>query len=169
MLELKEASPGIIFASVIFNTTHITLNEFKDLWSERFDLFECFHPEFNPSLEYYAKEMGDQLQRIIIVSSTKVQREQMIVEKLWATEFERVNSENNKRFLNIDIGLITLEQILLSTSKPYSHRIYLRDGVYAELTYKYENKSYHFLPWTYPDYQHAEKVSFFNSLRTRLF
>ncbi len=71
--------------------------------------------------------------------------------------------------VNIDIGAVYKEQVLLSTSKPYSHRIYLRDGVHAELTYTYENKSYHFLPWTYPDYQHEEKLEFFNSLRKRLF
>ena len=169
MLELKEATSGIIFASIIYNSQQITKEEILDLWNDRFDQAEIFDPDFNPSLKYYSKEMGEDLKRFIIFSSQKVPREKMISEKIWATDIEREKSIDNKRYLNIDIGLMTLEQVLLSTSKPYSHRIYLSDGVYAELTYTYENKSYHFLPWTYPDYQHEEKLVLFNSMRSRLF
>jgi len=169
MLELNEATHGVIFASVILNPLHINREKFLELWNSRFDTFDLYVPDFNPSLEYYSKEMGNELDRFFISSSKKVPREKMIEDKLWATEVEREHCIENKRYLNIDIGIITLEQILLSTSKPYSHRIYLNNGVYAELAYKYENKSYHFLPWTYPDYQHSEKVTYFNSLRTRLF
>tara|TARA_B100001971_G_C18268008_1_gene596072 strand:- start:4163 stop:4669 length:507 start_codon:yes stop_codon:yes gene_type:complete len=168
MLELNAATPGIIFASIIFNSKH-SLEDIQSIWSEKLDLAEMYWPEFNPSIEYYSKEMGNDLKRVIFFSSNKVPREEMINLKLWATEKERLSSNDNKRSLNIDIGLMCLEQVLLSTSKPYSHRIYLNHGVYAELTYKYENKSYHFLPWTYPDYQHQEKVDFFNSMRSRLF
>ena len=168
MLKLTAATEACLFASIIFND-QISLDEVKTLWSDRFDLFEMVEPQFNPSLEYYSKEMGDNLNRVILFSSKKVSREQMITEKLWATQVEAENAPNNKRNLNIDMGLICLEQVLLSTSKPYAHRIYLNNGVYAELTYTYENKSYHFLPWTYPDYQHQEKIDLFNSLRSRLF
>lgn len=168
MLNLSSATNACLFASIIFND-QIKLDEVKSLWSERFDLFEMVEPQFNPSLDYYSKEMGENLKRVIFFSSKKVPREQMVTEKLWATDIEAQNAPNNKRNLNIDMGLICLEQVLLSTSKPYAHRIYLNDGVYAELTYKYENKSYHFLPWTYPDYQHPEKIELFNSLRSRLF
>lgn len=168
MLKLTPATEGCLFASVIFSQEY-SLDEIMKLWSERFDLFETIEPEFNPSLKYYSKEMGDDLKRVILFSSNKVHREQMITEKLWATEIEAKTAKDNKRSLNIDMGIICLEQVLLSTSKPYAHRIYLNNGVYAELTYTYENKSYHFLPWTYPDYQHQEKIELFNSLRSRLF
>lgn len=168
MLKLTPATQGVIFASIIYNKSQ-SLNEIKKIWSEHFDLYEAYTPNFNPSLEYYSKEMGEHLERVIFFSSLKVERTQMIDFKVWATSIESKYAENNKRSLNIDIGILCLEQVLLSTSKPYSHRIYLNKGVYAELTYKYENKSYHFLPWTYPDYQHQEKVDFFNSMRSRLF
>ncbi len=57
------------------------------------------------------------------------------------------------------------EQVLLATGKPYSHRIYLSDGVFAELVYYFKEKSFHKVSWTYPDYQHEEKIKFFNSIR----
>ena len=43
-------------------------------------------------------------------------------------------------------------KLVLATTKNYSHRIYLGDGIYAEVTLIYRNKGYVALPWTYPDY-----------------
>lgn len=169
MARFRKADQGLIFASCIFNHKEFSLDRLETLWRGRYQLSGVNHPKFNPSLQYYSKEMGPHLQRVIIWSDLPYEREEMVAGKLWADCIERESSIAGKRTVNIDVGLILKEQVLLSTSKPYSHRIYLRDGVWAELTYTYENKSYHFLPWTYPDYQNPEKVELFNSLRLGLF
>lgn len=169
MGKLRKAEPGLIFASVILNADSFDFESFNKVWTDRYELENTFEPEFNPSLEYYSKEMGDNLKRYIICTSKPREREEMIDGKLWADSIEQETAIEGNRQLNIDIGLVLKEQVLLSTSKPYSHRIYLRDSIWAELTYTYENKSYHFLPWTYPDYQSEEKIKLFNSLRLGLF
>lgn len=168
MGKLRAPSDGLIFASVLVRP-EISKEKLKELWTARYSYDGEFRPQFNPSKDYYSKEMGPDLTRIIVWDNTSFQREELVAGKLWADGIEQENLINGARSINIDIGMVFKEQVLLSTSKPYSHRIYLKDGVHAELTYTYENKSYHFLPWTYPDYQHEEKLGFFNSLRKRLF
>jgi Domain of unknown function (DUF4416) len=55
------------------------------------------------------------------------------------------------RTVNLDPGLLTEENVLLATGKNYSHRVYLRDGVFADLALVYRKGEYRPLPWTYPD------------------
>ena len=74
-------------------------------------------------------------------------------------------SSNNKRRVNIDPGYISLDKLVLFTTKNYSHRIYLNEGIYAEVTLKFERKSFVPLPWTYPDYKTLEYIDFFNKIR----
>ena len=47
----------------------------------------------------------------------------------------------------------------------YTHRPYLREGIYADLTLIYRNKSYQPLEWTYPDYRQEEVIGLFNQFR----
>jgi hypothetical protein len=42
---------------------------------------------------------------------------------------------------------------VLATTKDGSHRIPLRDGIYAEVTLVFERGDFRPLPWTYPDYR----------------
>ena len=67
--------------------------------------------------------------------------------------------------LNIDPGYIALEHIILATGKGYSHRPYLGNGVYAELTLVYVRNGFRTLEWTYPDYGEAGMRELFSKLR----
>jgi hypothetical protein len=68
--------------------------------------------------------------------------------------------------LNIDPGYLSLEHVILATTKGYTHRPYLRDGIYADLTLIYQKGSYRALEWTYPDYGQPNIIALFNHLRT---
>jgi hypothetical protein len=70
-----------------------------------------------------------------------------------------------ERPLNLDPGILTLGKFLLATTKDQAHRIYLRDGIFAEVTLRYQGKSYEPWPWTYADYRQAAVLSFFNTAR----
>jgi len=69
------------------------------------------------------------------------------------------------RTVNIDFGVLSLENVILATNKPFAHRVYLTNGVYLDLTYIYQDRTYNKVPWTYPDYAHPEIISFFNLAR----
>lgn len=165
MSKLLEPTKVKYFFSVLFNTEKFSANTVQELLESKFGELKTFNPSFNPLEEYYSKEMGPKLNRVIYYSIDSISRDHFVDYKIWATDIEVKNSNDNKRLINIDVGYVAKEQVLLATGKPYSHRIYLRDGVFAELVYFYKEKTFHKVPWTYPDYQHDEKIQFFNSIR----
>jgi hypothetical protein len=69
--------------------------------------------------------------------------------------------------LNIDPGLLSAERLVLATGKNYSHRIYLGQGIFGDLTLIYERGSFRPLAWTYPDYRQEEAIWMFNKIRER--
>jgi len=69
------------------------------------------------------------------------------------------------RPVNIDPGYLSLENLVLATTKARPHRVYLRDGIYAESTLGYVNGAYRPWPWTYPDYARPILQPFFLSAR----
>ena len=127
-------------------------------------------PSFNPSLNYYAQEMGDEslLKRFFIYLAAPVDRVQLPEYKKFAESLELNSLDQGKRTINIDPGFVALEQVVMSTSKPYSHRILLKEGIYADLVYLFQNKNYQVLAWTYPDYQEIAKINYFLNIRQNL-
>jgi hypothetical protein len=69
--------------------------------------------------------------------------------------------------VNIDPGYIALAHLILATGKGYTHRPYLREGIYADLTLAFRDRSFKPLPWTYPDYSDEKMVELFNRVRDK--
>jgi len=153
----------LFFCSVLYNDQFWDELKIRKIFEHfEFEIQDELDPIENPLTKYYSKEMGENLKRKIIIFKNRGSRDQLIELKKITTDLEVDSMMDSKRTINLDCGYLSLENMVLATGKPYSHRIYLMDGVYAELTYKFENKSFTSLPWTYPDYQHSEKIDFFN-------
>ena len=75
--------------------------------------------------------------------------------------------KDGRRAVNVDPGYIALEHVVLGTTKGFSHRIYLGEGIFADLTLLYENGSYRRLKWTYPDYGSDQLIFLLNGWRER--
>lgn len=114
---------------------------------------------------YYEDEMGANLQRILVAFDTLVPRNSLPDVKIRSNAVEDALKANGKRGVNLDPGILSLENICLATTKPYSHRIYLDKGIWAEVTLIYKKDSYQSLPWTYPDYASRELRDIFSELR----
>jgi hypothetical protein len=69
--------------------------------------------------------------------------------------------------VNIDPGLLLPERLVLATTKAGSHRPYLGQGIYADVTLVFHKKTYQPLWWTYPDYSARETIVMLNRLRIR--
>ena len=94
----------------------------------------------------------------------------IIPEKLWewkifTNRIEDEFSSNGKRRVNIDPGYIDFSKVILLSTKDFYHRIYLGEGIYAEVTMHFSKGKYHFFQWTYPDYQTGNYLKFFENLR----
>ncbi|MBI4977504.1 MAG: DUF4416 family protein [Spirochaetes bacterium] len=116
---------------------------------------------------YYEAEMGGGLVKTLWVFDKLMRRERIVDMKRFAVKLERRFSRDNKRVINIDPGLLTLENFILATGKNFSHRVYLGRGVYVDLTLIYSSaeKRYGTLPWTYPDFSLEPVIAFLNGVR----
>ena len=72
------------------------------------------------------------------------------------------------RPVNLDPGLIEASKLVLATTKNYSHRIYIGNKMYAEVTLIYEKGGWRHFEWTYPDYRQQSYQEFFSEVRNKL-
>ncbi len=122
--------------------------------------------------DYYEPEMGPNLLRQFVSFADLIDPGQLASIKSHTNELEmRIGYEcglpAHQRPVNIDPGYIELSKLVLATTKNGSHRIYLRDGIYAESTLHYRNGQWTTWPWTYPDYAAGQYHAFFEEIRNR--
>ncbi|MDI6742445.1 MAG: DUF4416 family protein, partial [Smithella sp.] len=82
-------------------------------------------------------------------------------------KIEETTTVDSKRKINIDPGYISKAHLILATGKSYTHRPYLRDGIYADLTLIYQGKKFCSLPWTYPDYADEKQLFMLGKIREK--
>lgn len=129
-----------------------------DLVSERFH----FH-----HTDYYAAEMGHGLIRRMLSFREPVHPGRLVEFKLRAQALEDLfRDERGNRRINMDPGLLGLHHLVLATHKPHAHRIYLDQGVYAELTLIFREGRFRPLLWTYPDYASEPLLGWLHKVRT---
>jgi len=114
---------------------------------------------------YYAKEMGWPLWRRFISFSHLIMPDSIVDIKLVTNTIENGHLVDKRRKINIDPGYISLERLILASGKNYIHRIYLREGIYADLTLVFHAGTFKPLPWTYPDYADEKLIGYFNVIR----
>lgn len=115
--------------------------------------------------EYYHAEMGAPLHRRILALRDLVEQDQLAGIKLATNGIEQRYAVDGKRQVNIDPGILLYERFVLATGKNFSHRIYIGQHIYADLTLVFQKGCYQVLPWTYPDYASDEIRSFLLKVR----
>jgi hypothetical protein len=140
--------------------------EAERLLVQHFGKVDCESPEVAFDFtEYYRSEMGDDLVRKWLAFADLRQRGYLAAAKHAAAAIEDALREGGRRSVNIDPGYVDDAQVVLSTAKNYSHRIYIGAGCYAEVTLTYEHGEFKSLAWTYPDYRSAEALRFLRTAR----
>ena len=168
MAKPKEPKPAKLFMSLIASEDEFLHQGVKDLCSDFGEI--DFTSERLPFCftDYYRKEMGDHLFRRFITFKNLISISLLPDIKLSTNRLEeKFSTPVGNRRLNIDPGYLCLEHVILATTKGYSHRPYLRKGIYADLTLIYRNKSFQALEWTYPDYRREDVIGLFNQFRKR--
>ncbi|HSR13168.1 MAG TPA: DUF4416 family protein [Thermodesulfobacteriota bacterium] len=119
--------------------------------------------------DYYEAEMGAELKRRIVSFGPLLPSDRLVRVKHWANEQEsRTADEKGDRRVNIDPGFLSESKFVLATGKDYTHRIYLGEGVYGDLTLTYRKGDFSPLPWTYPDYASEPILGILRMLRKKV-
>lgn len=122
--------------------------------------------------DYYATTMGADLKKQFLAFERLVDPGRLANIKRetnnWEAEYAAAGGHEEPRPLNLDPGYITLAKLVLASTKDHAHRIYLREGIFAEVTLAYRQRRWQALDWTYPDYRREDYHRFFDACRERL-
>jgi len=126
--------------------------------------------EVTPFTTYYEAEMGTGIQKqfMLFTSLVSVEEANQSAKFLTNRLEAQLSDSNGRRTVNLDPGYLTLDKVVLYTTKNHAHRLYITKGCYAEITLRYHRGSFHPLPHTYPDYQTSLALEFFNQARELL-
>ena len=121
---------------------------------------------------YYRATMGDGLLKTLVAFEGFCDPGELAGWKVatnhWEKEYAANCSHPETRPLNLDPGYTSQAKLVLATTKDRDHRIYLRDGIFAEVTLTYVRKTWEHHRWSYPTYRGNEVASFAQQCREHL-
>jgi hypothetical protein len=168
---VKEHPPVKYFAGITYNPGFPGLQDCLNLMEETFSMIETRSDlyDFSDFTNYYESEMGSNLKKFFLAFSQLHTPEILPQFKLKTNKIEKQFIKEKKRQINIDPGYLSEAKVVLATTKNYDHRIYLGEGIFADLHLKFSKKSFQSQPWTYSDYKQQIVIDFFLNLRLRYF
>ena len=121
---------------------------------------------------FYEASMGSDLQKVLLACEQLIEPERLPLIKLqtndWEEQYRCQANWPEERPLNLDPGYLTEAKLVLASTKDRDHRIYLDQGIFAEVTLHYQRRSWQCHPWTYPDYRSSAYHQFFTRCREYL-
>jgi hypothetical protein len=103
---------------------------------------------------YYTPEMGSGLRKSYYIFKRLALRDELARLKVFTNSLESQFLCDGNRRINLDPGYLTRDKLVLATTKDFFHRLYLSDGIFAEVTLHFKSKNIcRYFSWTYPDYR----------------
>ena len=103
--------------------------------------------------DYYENEFGTHLNRRFIAFEGLDTPEKLVSLKLSAMRLEAEWQRDGKRWFNLDIGYMDADKVVLASFKRGPCKLYLGDGVYADLLLKYSQGHFDAMPWAFSDFK----------------
>lgn len=118
---------------------------------------------------YYEGEMGPDLRKGFVASASLIHPGALAALKNATNGLERQWVKDGRRRVNLDPGYVALSKLVVASAKDFAHRIYIGQGIYADLQLQFRQGRFWPHPWTFPDYQSEEALAFFKSIRDELY
>lgn len=164
------AHPPTLLLLAAFSRYRQALDWARRRAEERFGPIALASPLFDfDQTQYYAAEMGEGLKKCFWAFADPFDPQRLAETKLetnaWEVEYAEAAGHPEPRPLNLDPGYLTLGKLVLASTKDFAHRIYLRDGIYAEVTLFYRRHQWEHHQFTFADYRRADYQAFFSECR----
>jgi len=118
---------------------------------------------------YYENTMGVDLKLQMLAFERPIDPAELAAIKRqtieWEQEYQATCEHPEDRPLNLDPGYLTEAKFVLATTKDRDHRLYLADGVFAELTLHFQRGQWRGREWTYPNYLRDDYRAFLSRCR----
>jgi hypothetical protein len=116
---------------------------------------------------YYEEEMGANLSRRLIAFEPLASPEDLSAAKLACIAIEDEFRIGGRRRVNLDVGYLDHNKLVLASIKSAGQKIYLKDGVYADLVARYARGRYEPFAWTFPDFKDGRYDAELAAMRER--
>jgi hypothetical protein len=169
MGELRTADPVLLVVAAFSRHTP-ALTWARERLTELFGPVADTSPVFAfNQTAYYEAAMGSPLGKQFIVFQDLVEAAALARSKCLTNNLEkelaRSGTYSVERPINLDPGVLSLGKFVLATTKDQAHRIYLGQGIFAEVTLRYQAGTFTPWPWTYADYRAPGVIAFLNAAR----
>jgi hypothetical protein len=167
MSEKFEPTPVKKFVAILGSNPAMIDKVANDLESNQglIDLRSSLYP-FSHT-DYYAVEMGAPLFRQFISFEALANPATLPDLKTLAARLEEEYSTEGKRQVNLDPGYLDYNKVVLASYKYGGQKIYLKDGVYADIVLLYNKGVFDSFVWTFPDFSTGQYNDFLLRLRRR--
>lgn len=119
--------------------------------------------------DYYEDQMGPGLLRRFHSLERLIEPGELPATKVATNRMEAALAaaigDPPERPANLDPGYVCRAKLVLATTKDYTHRLYLGQGIYGEATLRWRDGSFAPWEWTYPDYRSKQYIEFFARVR----
>jgi hypothetical protein len=169
MGKIRAVDKSLLFVGALYADRHYYYQAYSALQSVFGEIVMETPPSGWNFSGYYREEMGTPIFRRFLFFRNPMSPDTLAEVKLKTIEMESCFSLEGKRPVNLDPGYLTPAKVVLASTKDYSHRIYLRDGIYAETTLIFKGKR--FVPplHTYTDYKDERQQKIFLLAREMFF
>jgi len=134
-----------------------------DLVSEVFDFYQT---------DYYKDQAGENILRQFVSIAELIDPGRLASIKHKTNRIEKELAEkldtSLPRPVNLDPGIIEPSKLVLASTKNFSHRIYIGESMYAELTLSFCKGKWQSFPYTFPDYKEDRYHEFLSTVRGKL-
>jgi len=136
-MEPTDPQPVKLFIAALFSEQNL-LEKSLQRSQEQFGTIE-YRSEVFPFdvTDYYAPEMGSPLYRQFVSFQPLVNPGKLAEFKINTNSIEDELSEQEKRRVNLDIGYMDFNKVVLASAKFNGQKIYLDHGIYADPTLYY--------------------------------
>jgi len=167
MGKIRQPDPAALFLAALYAKK--LPDEFvESLVVEHFGKIMSRSPVFAFDFsDYYREEMGPDLRKVFFVFETLIDPAALPEWKHRAIELENRHTEAGKRTLNLDPGYLQAPKLVLATTKNFTHRVYIGNGIYGDVQLYLRDGKFQINPWTYPDYKHPDHLAFFEQARKK--
>jgi len=157
--------PVKFFVSVIYSNPedlHTATSAIRESIGDTDSQSEPFPFDFT---DYYASEMGSPLFRVFLPLVRMGPADGIVPIKKICLELETRFSRSNRRRVNLDPGYIDVYKLVLVSEKYMGHKIYLGEGICADMVLLLGKKKVTPFRWTFPDFKSGNYDEYILELR----
>jgi hypothetical protein len=114
---------------------------------------------------YYVPEMGAPVTRRFYAFERLISPGDLASIKIATNTIENGLALAGRRKVNLDPGYLDPDKLVLASAKYQGQKIYLAEGIWADLTLHYEKGKFSAYPWSFADFRSGEYEKTFLRIR----